>query len=62
MGGRKRRLSNSENKEVFMGVLIQCYYLFHGKQYCFLDLDISSAAVLLEQGHVVHGGRWYWAA
>ena len=42
-----------------MGALLQCYYLFHGKRYCFLDLNARDAAQLLEKGCVVHGGRWY---
>lgn len=45
-----------------MGALLQCYYLSHGKRYCFLDLNARDAAQLLLKGYVVHGGRWYFAA
>lgn len=45
-----------------MGMLVKCYYLSHGRQYCFMDLNARDTAHLLLKGYVVHGGRWYFAA
>lgn len=44
-----------------MGGLFKCYYLSHGRQYCFLDLNVRDAAQLLLKGYVVQGGRWYFS-
>jgi hypothetical protein len=45
-----------------VGGLFKCYYLFHGKQYCYLDLNGAAMKRLFRDGYYICEGRWYWPA
>ena len=59
---RERKEVTRKFLERKLGMLAKCYYLSHGRQYCFMDLNAKASAELLLTGKVVLHGRWYFAA